>query len=85
MDEKLSRFKLQISIFLKQQPSWWMQYLTLCIDDPITVNAAYLAYVHFLSIVPLVAVVVVIFSAFPRMATTLVTIYALLCTILVTP
>ncbi|MEC8206505.1 MAG: ribonuclease BN, partial [Pseudomonadota bacterium] len=33
MDEKLTRYKLQISIFLKQQTTWWMQYLNRCIDD----------------------------------------------------
>ncbi|MCF7519700.1 MULTISPECIES: virulence factor BrkB family protein [Pseudoalteromonas] len=83
MDEKLSRFKLQISIFLKQQPSWWMQYLTRCIDDQITVNAGYLAYVTLLSIVPLVAVGVAIFSAFPGFESTLVTIENFLFTNLV--
>ncbi|WOC26504.1 virulence factor BrkB family protein [Pseudoalteromonas sp. N1230-9] len=83
MDEKLSRYKLQISIFLKQQPSWWMQYLTRCIDDQITVNAGYLAYVTLLSIVPLVAVGVAIFSAFPGFESTLVTIENFLFTNLV--
>ena len=83
MDEKLSRFKLQISIFLKQQLGWWMQYLTRCIDDQITVNAGYLAYVTLLSIVPLVAVGVAIFSAFPGFESTLVTIENFLFTNLV--
>ncbi|MCF7501158.1 MULTISPECIES: virulence factor BrkB family protein [unclassified Pseudoalteromonas] len=83
MDEKLSRYKLQISIFLKQQPGWWMQYLTRCIDDQITVNAGYLAYVTLLSIVPLVAVGVAIFSAFPGFESTLVTIENFLFTNLV--
>ncbi len=83
MDEKLSRYKLQISIFLKQQPTWWMQYLNRCIDDQITVNAGYLAYVTLLSIVPLVAVGVAIFSAFPGFESTLVTIENFLFTNLV--
>ena len=83
MDEKLSRYKLQISIFLKQQPGWWMQYLTRCIDDQITVNAGYLAYVTLLSIVPLVAVGVAIFSAFPGFESTLITIENFLFTNLV--
>ena len=83
MDEKLSRYKLQISIFLKQQPGWWMQYLTRCIDDQITVNAGYLAYVTLLSSVPLVAVGVAIFSAFPGFESTLITIENFLFTNLV--
>lgn len=83
MDEKLSRYKLQINIFLKQQPTWWMQYLNRCIDDQITVNAGYLAYVTLLSIVPLVAVGVAIFSAFPGFESTLVTIENFLFTNLV--
>ena len=83
MDEKLTRYKLQISIFLKQQPAWWMQYLNRCIDDQITVNAGYLAYVTLLSIVPLVAVGVAIFSAFPGFESTLVTIENFLFTNLV--
>ncbi|HAU04415.1 virulence factor BrkB family protein [Pseudoalteromonas shioyasakiensis] len=83
MDEKLSRYKLQLSTFLKQQPTWWMQYLTRCIDDQITVNAGYLAYVTLLSIVPLVAVGVAIFSAFPGFESTLVTIENFLFTNLV--
>ena len=48
-----------------------MQYLTRCIDDQITVNAGYLAYVTLLSIVPLVAVGVAIFSAFPGFESTI--------------
>ena len=83
MDEKLSRYKLQLSTFLKQQPTWWMQYLNRCIDDQITVNAGYLAYVTLLSIVPLVAVGVAIFSAFPGFESTLVTIENFLFTNLV--
>lgn len=83
MDEKLSRYKLQISTFLKQQPTWWMQYFNRCIDDQITVNAGYLAYVTLLSIVPLVAVGVAIFSAFPGFESTLVTIENFLFTNLV--
>ena len=83
MDEKLSRYKLQLSTFLKQQPTWWIQYLTRCIDDQITVNAGYLAYVTLLSIVPLVAVGVAIFSAFPGFESTLVTIENFLFTNLV--
>ena len=65
MSDKVAHYKQQAGSFLRQQPGWWMQYLTRCIDDHITVNAGYLAYVTLLSLVPLIAVAVAIFSAFP--------------------
>ncbi|GEB70974.1 UPF0761 membrane protein [Pseudoalteromonas carrageenovora] len=55
---------------MRQQPSWWMQYINRCIDDQITVNAGYLAYVTLLSLIPLIAVGVAIFSAFPGFEST---------------
>lgn len=65
MSDKVALYKQQVMSFLRQQPGWWMQYVNRCIDDQVTVNAGYLAYVTLLSLVPLIAVGVAIFSAFP--------------------
>jgi len=65
MNDKLSHYKQQVKSFMRQQPGWWMQYINRCRDDQITVNAGYLAYVTLLSLIPLIAVGVAIFSAFP--------------------
>jgi len=70
MNDKLSNYKQQVKTFIRQQPSWWMQYFNRCIDDQITVNAGYLAYVTLLSLIPLIAVGVAIFSAFPGFEST---------------
>ena len=70
MNDKLSHYKQQVKSFIRQQPAWWMQYVNRCIDDQITVNAGYLAYVTLLSLIPLIAVGVAIFSAFPGFEST---------------
>ena len=70
MNDKLSHYKQQVKSFMRQQPGWWMQYINRCIDDQITVNAGYLAYVTLLSLIPLIAVGVAIFSAFPGFEST---------------
>ncbi|SJN23474.1 Ribonuclease BN [Pseudoalteromonas sp. JB197] len=80
MNDKLSYYKQQVGSFLRQQPSWWMQYINRCIDDQITVNAGYLAYVTLLSLVPLIAVGVAIFSAFPGFESTRLAIESFLFT-----
>ncbi|WP_216628467.1 virulence factor BrkB family protein [Pseudoalteromonas caenipelagi] len=55
----------KINRIIAIQPKWWRYYLARCTEDQITVNAGYLAYVTLLSLVPLIAVGVAIFSAFP--------------------
>ena len=80
MNDKLSHYKQQVKVFLKQQPGWWMQYFNRCIDDQITINAGYLAYVTLLSLVPLIAVGVAIFSAFPGFESTRLAIESFLFT-----
>ncbi|MFY8273859.1 virulence factor BrkB family protein [Pseudoalteromonas sp. SSDWG2] len=67
-------------IWLKSQPRWWRYFVTRCAEDNITVNAGYLAYVTLLSLVPLIAVGVAIFSAFPGFEDTRVAIEEFLFT-----
>ena len=80
MNDKLSYYKQQVFTFLRKQPQWWMQYINRCIEDQITVNAGYLAYVTLLSLVPLIAVGVAIFSAFPGFESTRMAIESFLFT-----
>ena len=64
------KIKTTLTIWAKAQPRWWRYFLTRCSEDQITVNAGYLAYVTLLSLIPLIAVGVAIFSAFPGFAET---------------
>lgn len=74
MNNKLLINKQQVTAFFKQQYRWWGRYFNRCMDDQITINAGYLAYVTLLSLVPLIAVGVAIFSAFPGFESTRVAI-----------
>jgi membrane protein len=65
MHSEQADFISSAKVFLSHQPAWWRRYFKRCMEDQITVNAGYLAYVTLLSLVPLIAVGVAIFSAFP--------------------
>jgi membrane protein len=70
MNVNLSDLFVKVKRLILAQPKWWHYYLKRCSEDQITVNAGYLAYVTLLSLVPLIAVGVAIFSAFPGFEST---------------
>ncbi|CAM4294255.1 virulence factor BrkB family protein [Pseudoalteromonas byunsanensis] len=65
MKVRVEQLLPKVKQLISMQPKWWRYYLGRCTEDQITVNAGYLAYVTLLSLVPLIAVGVAIFSAFP--------------------
>ncbi|WP_430929718.1 virulence factor BrkB family protein [Pseudoalteromonas rubra] len=63
--QRLLHLRQQSKLFLNAQPLWWLRFYQRCQQDQLMINAGYLAYVTLLSLIPLVAVGVAIFTAFP--------------------